>query len=47
MHFLFQMSVLVAQQDEAIDIIQATGVDVEANTRIGYVPVPVDSQLPH
>ncbi|PIL24120.1 transporter [Ganoderma sinense ZZ0214-1] len=29
------MSVLVAQQDEAIDIIQTTAVDVEANTRIG------------
>ena len=30
------MSILIAQQDEAIDTIQATAVDVEANTRAGY-----------
>lgn len=31
------MSVLIAQQDEAIDHIQLTGVDVEKNTKAGYV----------
>ena len=32
-----QMSVLVAQQDEAIDQIQNVAATVEADTRAGYV----------
>ncbi len=30
-----QMSVLIAQQDEAIDHIQTTAADVEMNTKAG------------